>query len=225
MSSSSEARVLRDADVTVLTTPELRVGTWTRFGGTAVLGDAVTEQTLSALAETTRSAARSQGYAVGWSEGRQAAARAAQSAALLVAESNRAAELQREAEHRAAVDALTSAAAQVRETLTGLTARVDEQATTLALDLVTELVGHDVRTGSAADVVRRVLAAAPPEPTATVRLHPDAISPATRDLTERGLVVIADPSLQPGDAVIETDDAAIDLRLTTALERIREALR
>ena len=232
MNSSSEApsgaTVLRDADATLLTelaTPELRVGTWTRFGGTAVLGDAVTEQTLSVLAETTRSAARSQGYAVGWSEGRQAAARAATTAAALVAEEHRTAELQRDTEHRAAVDALMSAAAQVRETLAGLAARVDEQAATLAFDLATELVGHEVRTGSAADVVRRVLAAAPPETAATVRLHPDAISPATQDLTDRGLVVVADPSLQPGDAVIETDETAVDLRLTTALERIREALR
>src|SRR4051794_29241221 len=56
-----------------LATPELRTGVWTRFGDSNVLGDAVTEETLSTLAESTRTAARSQGYAVGWAEGQRAA--------------------------------------------------------------------------------------------------------------------------------------------------------
>ena len=57
MSSSSEAPVAH---------PELRVGNWTRLGGSTVLGDQVTESMLDVLAERTRDAARAQGYATGW---------------------------------------------------------------------------------------------------------------------------------------------------------------
>lgn len=223
MSSSSEARVIRDAGrVTELATPELRTGSWTRFGGSAVLGDSVTELTLSALAETTRAAARSQGYAVGWAEGRRAAADQAAATAATAAEARAVEDARREAEHRAAVAALEAAAHQVRASLAGHVARVDETATDLAFALTEQLVAHEVRTGSAGDVVRRVLDVLPPDPTVTVRLHPSTLSEATPELT--GVTLVADPTLDRGDAVVETDTAAVDLRLGTALARIREAL-
>ena len=60
MSSWSEVSapvVTATEELTPLATPELRTGVWTRFGGTSVLGDAITEETLSALAESTRNAA------------------------------------------------------------------------------------------------------------------------------------------------------------------------
>lgn len=223
MSSSSEARVIRDAGrVTELATPELRTGSWTRFGGSAVLGDSVTELTLSALAETTRAAARSQGYAVGWAEGRRAAADQAAATAATAAEARAVEDARREAEHRAAVAALEAAAHQVRASLAGHVARVDETATDLAFALTEQLVAHEVRTGSAGDVVRRVLDVLPPDPTVAVRLHPSTLSEATPELT--GVTLVADPTLDRGDAVVETDTAAVDLRLGTALARIREAL-
>ena len=69
MSSSPDRQVLyRAAD-----RPDLRTGVWTRLGDSAVLGDPVTEAALDGLAERTHSAARAQGYAVGWAEGRQEA--------------------------------------------------------------------------------------------------------------------------------------------------------
>jgi len=231
MNSSSEAQVMRDADrvtplvtsvLAPLATPELRTGNWTRFGSSAVLGDSVTEQTLSALAETTRAAALSQGYAVGWAEGRRAAAVEAAATAATAAAERVVEEARREAEHRAAVAALQAAAHEVRASLTGHVALVDATATDLAFALTEELVAHQVGTGSAGDVVRRVLDVLPPDPTATVRLHPAALPAATQELT--GITVVADPSLAPGDAVVETDSAAVDLRLGTALARIREAL-
>ncbi|HEY1134125.1 MAG TPA: hypothetical protein VGE77_06075, partial [Nocardioides sp.] len=54
--------------------PELRTGNWTRRGGPGVLGDPVTEELMDALATSTRAAAQSQGYAVGWAQGRRDAA-------------------------------------------------------------------------------------------------------------------------------------------------------
>lgn len=220
MSSSSEA-----SRVVPLAVPELRTGTWTRFGEASVLGDAVTEQTLAGLAESTRTAARSQGYAIGWAEGRRAAQTLAQES-LARAEQDRAeAEARREQEHRAAVTALELAAAHLHDAVAQSCATVADQATELAFELTRELVGHELRNASGADVVRRALGAAPSTPLVRLRMHPlDASSPAARDLVERGVEVCADRSLGRGDVLVETDDQVLDLRVSTALARVREVL-
>ncbi|MDQ2757752.1 MAG: hypothetical protein M3Y71_14525, partial [Actinomycetota bacterium] len=69
MTSSPESRVVRGAVTTPLLTPDLRGGDWTRRGGDSVRGDASTELLLGELADRTRTAARSQGFSVGWAEG------------------------------------------------------------------------------------------------------------------------------------------------------------
>ncbi len=77
MTSSSEARAVRadaTATVTPLRTPDLRYGAWTRLGDKRVLGDAPAETVFDELAERAWTAARSQGYAVGYSDGRRKAA-------------------------------------------------------------------------------------------------------------------------------------------------------
>ncbi len=75
MSSSTDLlRGQEAADASALPTPELRDGSWTRFGNGTVLGDAVTEQVLAGLATNARRAASAQGYAVGWADGRREAA-------------------------------------------------------------------------------------------------------------------------------------------------------
>jgi flagellar assembly protein FliH len=71
-----------------------------------------------------------------------------------------------------------------------------------------------------------VLAVLPPDaPVATLRLHPvDATAPAVTDLAARGVTVVADPSLAPGDAVVDAGDQVVDLRFGPALERVERAL-
>jgi flagellar assembly protein FliH len=218
MSSSSEAVPL----------PELRTGEWTRFGSARVLGDAVTEETLSALAESTRVAARSQGYAVGWADGQRAARAAAQVEAEAVAAERAAAEARRTDEHRAAVMALELAAARLHDAVTTLSATVEEHATGLAWELTRELLGHELRSTSGAEVVRRALALAPTEPVARLHLHPDQLAELTpadlAELAERGVSVVADPTLAWADALVEADDHVVDVRVSTAMERVREVL-
>lgn len=205
--------------------PELRVGQWTRLGGGSVLGDPVTEGVLGGLAERTRAAARAQGYAVGWAEGRREAARQAEEKARLLGEQHAAAEARRDAEHREAVVALGQAAAGVRDLLQGLAARVEEQATDLAWALTEAIVGLEVESLPAADVVRRVLRTLPEVPMGNVRMHPAvAASVDAAELRELGLQVTADPSLGPADALVETDGAVTDLRISAALARVREVL-
>ena len=70
-----------------------------------------------------------------------------------------------------------------------------------------------------------MLAALPQTLPVTVRLSPSlAGDPALAPLADRGLGVVADGSLEPHDAILETTAEAVDLRVSTALARVREAL-
>lgn len=214
--------------LTPIATPELRTGVWTRFGGSSVLGDAVTEQTLSALAESTRNAARSQGYAVGWADGQRAARAQARLEADAAEQARLEAEQEREQEHRAAVAALELAAARLHEAVAGMSAQVEEQATGLAWELTRELVGHELRSVTGQDVVRRALELVPTEPIARLHLHPDQVGELTAadlaELADHGTAVVADHALAWGDALAEVVDHVVDLRVRTALDRVREVL-
>lgn len=236
MSSSTEvvtaltgSGVLRGHDArlaTALPTPELRDGSWTRFGSGAVLGDAVTEQALDGLAEATRRAARAQGYAVGWAEGRRAAAVAAaeQAAAALAADALE--QQRRESEHRSRLEALTNAAAGFAAATAVAAQQLEDQALLLARELTALLVGHELRTSAdpAGDVVRRVLAVLPDGVATTVRVHPDVAAAIPGTAVGRDVSVVADTSLEPCDAVVETATQVVDLGIAAALERVREAL-
>jgi len=240
MSSSTEARpeagpetgaaVLRGASADAASsmgTPELRSGSWTRFGDRSVLGDAVTEQVLSGLAESTRTAARSQGYAVGWAEGRREAAVEAAAVATVAEEQRCLAEAHRATEHQAAVDALTRAAAALQHTLADVSSRVEDQALVLARELTEMLVKHELRLSPdlGEDVVRRALSVLPAGLPVTLRLHPSVSgAAAVHELIAQGVRVVSDHALQPGDAVVEADDHVIDLCIDTALARLREVL-
>jgi len=221
MSSSSEA-------VTRLATPQLRSGSWTRLGDVAVLGDAVTEQTLSALAESTRGAARAQGYAVGWAEGRRAAEAEARIEAEAVAEQVQRADAARAAEHSAAVAALREAATLLMDFAGEAREAVAAQAVELATELTETILGCTLAatddTGALA--VRRAVTASGNEPLTRLWLNPaDLPSDSVAALREAGVQVLADASLSRGDALAELDDHVLDLRVATAMERVRVALR
>jgi flagellar assembly protein FliH len=221
MSSSSSA------SFAPLPTPELRSGKLTRFGSASVLGDGVTELALSGLVEEARGAARSQGYAVGWAEGRRAAAAAADRARR-AQEQERATEQARwTARQHDAVQALVRAADGLARATEDAQALVRGQALELARELTEELVGHELRAtpDTAADVVARVLAQAPAGAPFTVRLHPEVVAHAEHSgLSGAGVRLVPDARLEPADAVVEIEDHVVDLRMRTALERVREAL-
>lgn len=228
MSSSTEV-VLRGTaadDATALPTPELRDGSWTRFGAGSVLGDVVTEQALAGLAETTRRAASAQGYAVGWAEGRRAAAaaaeeEAAETRALVAADARR-----REAEHAAHLEALATVTAGFADATRDLAGRLEDQALHLARELTELLVGHELRSSvdPAGDVVRRVLAVLPDGVATTVRLHPATAAVVPDAALGAEVKVVGDASLAPYDAVVETAAQVVDLGVAAALQRVREAL-
>jgi flagellar assembly protein FliH len=230
-STSSDRVVLRglpadEADPSTGRT-ELRAGTWTRLGNGSVLGDAVTEATLSTLAERTREAARAQGYAAGWAQARrtfleQARAEAAERAARLQAEDARAA-AEREAATIALGAAVTACQGQVEEVMAALA----ERAVALALEIAEAVIGREVATAAdpGGDALRRALAEVPPMVALTVRLHPDDRARLDAALLgDRPVRFADDPSLSRGDAVVETDTGVVDATLGAALARVREVL-
>ncbi|WP_435746843.1 FliH/SctL family protein [Nocardioides sp. SYSU DS0663] len=230
MSSSSDAAVLRAADATAVRvpkTPELRTGAWTRFGASSILGDQVTEETLSGLAESARRAARSQGYAVGWAEGRREAAATAKEVAARREAEAEAAERRREAEHREAVAGLQRAAERVADTTAELEQLVHDQALRLARELTEALVGHELRSSPdpADDVVRRVLAQRADDRPVVARLHPGLLDrEAVAELARSGVRVIEDADVGPTDALVEVEGQVVDLRVERRLARVREVL-
>ncbi len=228
MSSSSDAVLRKDSlgELRTAARPDLRTGVWTRLGDPSVLGDAVTEQALGSLAEATRTAARAQGYAVGWAQGRQEALAQAEADARLLVEDALRAEERREAEHRDALAALRQAASGLRGAVQGVCELIGQEATDLAFEVTRALVGHElaVVADPGADVVRRVVSALPGD-AVQVRLHPSVASSASAALADQGVRVVPDPTLEPSDAMVETDDAVLDLRIGAALDRLREVLR
>jgi len=225
--AEKDAVVRGRAGIEPLHPAELRSGEWTRFGPESLLGDEVMEGALSTLVADARTAARSQGYAVGWAEGRREAAAEATMAARArdreVAEERRRWSTRQEA----AVAALVRAADELVRASDEAQARLEAQAVDLARELTEVMLGHELRNSpdSAADVVARVLAALPADRPFVVRLHPDvAASEAAQLLSGSGVRVVSDPGLVPSDAVAEVDDQILDLRLTSALDRVREVL-
>lgn len=227
MTSSSEPRVIRRVDAstaTPLLTPDLRSATWTRSAIGSACGDVVTESTLGVLAERARATAEAQGYAVGWASGaREAAAATQRDREDLSSRASRAEDLRR-AEHDAAVAALVRAAEELTQATARACTLVEAQAVELALGVTESVLGAGAAAALPRDVVARAVDVLPDHGLVRVRLHPDvlrAVSPADLPTT---VSFEADPALGPADALVEVDDALVDLRVGTALRRVREAL-
>lgn len=225
MTSSSPDAVRAAATVELPRPVELRCGSWTRLGDAGILGDAVTERILSDLAAQAKAAGRAQGYAHGWAEGRRAAdeqtrADIADAATRRVTEDQR-----RRHEHEQAINALTLAAERLQEAVDRACRLVEHQATVVAMRLAEEIVGRElaVARDPGADALRRALALGFEEPIVIVRLHPDDLHGAAPDLSPQGARLVADATLARGDALVETATTVIDARISTALERVREA--
>ncbi|MBO9553081.1 FliH/SctL family protein [Cellulomonas sp.] len=173
--------------------------------------------------------ARAEGFAAGFAAGAREAARVAE----LHAREALAARLAQESEAAAvtarALDVLAACAdaarARTEPVVADLQARLQLAALELAEALLgTELADHE-RSGRAALV--RALRHADEIEAVTVRLHPAdlaALQAAGADAPRDGLVLVADASLVPGDAVAEHADGYLDARLTTAVARARRAL-
>lgn len=172
--------------------------------------------------------ARAAGFAAGYAAGaRRAAADAAQESMVL-----RAAAAQQAADVERRLAASLALLAHAAQTVRALSTPVLLDATAAvhagALELAADVLGSELADGdrSARAALGRVLAAEPTPGPVTVRLHPRdlaALAGCTHDV-DPDVALVADPTLQPGDAVAEHTDGSIDARIGAALERARVEL-
>jgi flagellar assembly protein FliH len=192
-----------------------------------VLGDRVTENVLGGLGEQVLRAARAQGYAAGWAEGRRRAAEQVEDdrvERLRLAEQDR---LDTQVARDKALVALARATDDFHEQLATSDDELTTHAVTLALEIAEAVVGRELAISAdpGADAVRRALRKVSPTATVTVHLHPD--DRAALDLTvlgDRRVSLVDDPGLARGDAVLKTDTGIVDATIGAALARVREVL-
>lgn len=230
-STSSDGVVARDLQAESLSTAahtaDLRHGAWTRLGSGGALGDAVTEAILGGIAERSHQAARAQGYATGWAEGRRVALARAEQDAEAVRRTAEADRVRRDAEHRDALAALDAAVAQLEQRTAAAVEALAGHTVEVALELTRAILGREVATATdpGADALRRAMALVPPHVDVTVRLNPADRDTLNPEAVEGSTVtVVGDPTVQRGDAVAETDDTFVDATIAAAFERVQEVL-
>lgn len=234
MTSSSERTAARvypagTGTVTTVATPDLRSGRWTRHVGAGLsgtgLGDDVTEGTLAVAADEARRVARAQGWSTGWAEGVRAGREAAARDAERRDELARAEQSVLRAELARSAEALVGAARDLEQGLAALERRTTETALDLALAVTAAVLGEAAAAQLPQDVLSRALAEVRRGETAVVRLAPAVVDAV--DVTDLpGTVTLrADAALGTGDAVVDLPDSVVDLRVETALDRVREVLR
>lgn len=230
-STSADGVVVRDvpADslVEVAAAHDLRNGAWTRLGTGAALGDEATESLLDRITARSHQAARAQGYATGWAEGRRIALARADEEAALVRRRGEEQLARQAAEHAQAIAALETAVRNLNELTDRTVEGIAAQTADLAFAIAEAVVAREVASAAdpGAEAIRRALAETASGVDVTVRLNPEdraALDPSLLDDTR--LSVVADPSLRRGDAVAETEENVVDATLTAALVRVWEVL-
>lgn len=183
-----------------------------------------------------RQAARALGYAEGWSSGSRAAAAQAESVqAALLQEHERAAAVA-QAAVTSALSGLERAANQLQRDLAPTLDDVADAVLDAALALARAIIGAELAVVDAAaqSAVRRALRPLPTDRLVTLRLNASDVAvldgvvtrTATGDFFEGHQVrVVADPSVQPGDAVAEQAGSVVDAAIESGFARAVEVLR
>ena len=154
------------------------------------------------------------GFEAGWREAsEQAHAQVAAHAAQL-------------AEALAALDAATNALAE-RQSF--VVADVEQQMTTMALQIAEAIVGRELHTAHdpGVEAISRALRLAPKRADAIAHLNPGDVA-TLGDLAalagDRNVTVVADAAVEPGGCVLDVGACRIDAQVGPALARVREAL-
>jgi len=122
----------------------------------------------------------------------------------------------------AAADVLAARETTARE-------HIEDQVVATALQIAEVIVGHDLEQPDdrGRNAIARALALAPERGHVTARLHPADIAaigdPATL-VAGRTLEIVADPSLSPGDCLVDVGACRVDARVSDAIVRAHEVL-
>ena len=184
-------------------------------------------------ARAVRESARVAGYAAGWAEGSRAAAQAAREASARTtarADSDRA---RARTDIDAAVDALTRAAQAAQARTVPVLEDVHSTLLARALELAEAVVGVEMSDGarSARAAITRALDIPADVELVRVRLNPADLAAVQEGIAGLGEVclpddvaLLADATLDPGDARSEFSGGFLDGHLGTAFARARAAL-
>lgn len=175
----------------------------------------------------------SSGYTAGWSAGTRAAAREAEEQRRLVAAEVAVQAQQAAAAAQEALATLARAATAARQRVVPPLREAQDGLTRATLVLAEALLGAELRDGdaSAQAALRRALSVCD-DGIVRIRLHPADLAALDASLATlpgdlqppAGVVLVADATLEPGDAVSELEEGYLDARIATAVERVRAAL-
>lgn len=172
--------------------------------------------------------ARRRGYADGHAEGYRAGAAQAEAEARAAEEHRTRREASRAHETATAVAALHAAATSLTAREQELAAVAHEQVLRHAIELAELILAAELSDhgASAAAALRRVLAVPEAAGARTVRVHPDDLRVLEHDpaATGHGFTLVADATLDRGDAVAVPEHGVIDARVSAALDRARRVL-
>jgi flagellar assembly protein FliH len=197
------------------------------------LADPALERAFEEVATQVRTAARAEGYAVGWAEGHRAATEQVRAT---TAEAAR----QRQAESEAWTESVRGTLSALARGATMLEERAVTPATELrdavlhaAVELAEVLLGRELTlaTEPGMDALRRALTLAPAGRPVTARLNPEDLPAARNALAAlpegelgRQVHLVPDPSVERAGCVVECDASRVDAQLSGALARVREVL-
>ncbi len=171
--------------------------------------------------------ARARGYAAGYAQGareaeRELAARREQLDGEAAEAASRA-----EALLRLRIGAVDTLLHALEARLEPVVANAQDSLAAAAVDLAEAVLGVELRDAgtSAKSIVSRVLASVDASEVTVVRVHPGELPLLTGLFgTHEAIHLVADDSLDRGDAVAELPNGFVDARISTALERARCAL-
>jgi flagellar assembly protein FliH len=172
---------------------------------------------------------RVEGHRAGYVAGMAVAAAEAQLVAEQAVQAAAAHEAQRDARLGDALAVLATAAEAFRTREAVSLAEIEHVVTDLAVRIARAVLDreHLLSDNPGREAVRRALSLAPEDCPATVRLHPDdAAGLGELDALGAGrhLVVVADPSIEPGGCVVHAAGRSVDAQIGPALSRVAAAL-